>query len=144
MSTFPQPEPRDSESPRQDPFSNEDLRTIVADMEYSITVLEPRVRHFNRRLVDLFGPHPSSEDGSWVLLQEESDGTFRFAFEPIELRHVFRLESVFDLLRELVLDSDVPGAFGTRSSDDVGVRVLGDAAGLRELPSVHVRVQRRS
>lgn len=151
MSTFPQPESGESRPPNQDPlagqlqspFVDDDLCTEVTSIERAVTELEPRARHLNRRFVEFFGPHPSSSDGSWVFLVEGDDGSFRFAFEPLELRHVFRLESLFDEVRDLLRDNDIAGGAGGRSASDVGALVVGDAARLRSVPPIHVRVERR-
>ena len=144
MPHFPQPESPDGASPAQDPFQNEDLRTMVHGIEHTVTVVEPRVRHFNRQLVDLFGPHPSSPDGSWVFVTEGPEGSFHCGFRPIELRHVFRLESLFDRVGDLLAADDMADGLRGRSTDDLGARVVGDAAALRGVPPIHVRVERRS
>lgn len=144
MSTFPQPDSRDFETPHSDPFTNEDLRTVADGIEHSVTVIEPRIRHFNRRLTELFGPHPSSPDGTWVFVATDPDGSVRCGFHPIELPSIYRLESVFDEIRDLVGARDAEVGFGRRSPNDVGALVVGDAADLRDVPPIHVRVERRS
>lgn len=127
-----------------DPFLDDSLASTAVEIEHVVTVLEPRVRHLNRRLTDVFGAHPSSPNGEWVYIEHRDDGTYGLAFETIAVEHAFRLEEHFDVLARLTNDAGVDPCFSRTRVGDPGAAIVGDAAKLRSVPSVHVRTERRS
>lgn len=129
--------------PAGDPFGDHDLVLAADQMEMIITTLEPRARHMNRQWTDLFGPHPSSIDGCWFYIKQTDDDEFSIVMEDFKPQHAFRLDRRMEELRGLVADSEsISCATGLRDGD-FGAAIVGDAAALREIPSVHVRIERR-
>lgn len=127
-----------------DPFQDEALQRAAAEVEYVATHLEPRARHLNRRLTDVFGAHPSSENGSWVYIRQHDDGTFSLAIEDLAVEHAFRLEGHLDVLSGLTENAGVDPCFTRHPAVDPGALIVGDAAQLRHIPSIHVRIDRRA
>lgn len=126
-----------------DPFQNQALQEMAGEMEYVVTVLEPRARQMNRRFTDVFGSHPSSPDGAWVYIEHREDGTYALAFESIAVDHAFRLEEHFDAITDLVDEAGLHPCFSRMPGIDPGALIVGDAAQLRAIPSIHVRIERR-
>jgi hypothetical protein len=127
-----------------DPLQNEYLQQVAGELEYVVTELEPRARHLNRRFIDVFGAHPSSVDGSWVFIDDHGDGTYSLGFEHLDVRHAFRLEGHLDAITDLVDEAGIHPCFPRTPAIDPGVQIVGDAARLRNIPTIHVRIERRA
>lgn len=132
-----------SPSPFGDGFEPFDPSQSIEEIEKVVLDLEPKIRDLNRHMIDVLGPCPETENGTWAYLARTEDGDFVIGFEQLSFKSGMKLSNRFlDIYR--VLDGvNIAAPSSSQYQPDLGPAIVGDAASLRFLPSTHVRVVRK-
>lgn len=134
-----------------DPQGPDSLFTADAALEEAFTrthrlvlELEPLARDLNRILTDAFGPHPTSTDGTWTYIEQCDDDSYLIGLESLLPQHVFVVSDILRRSLSAAFASGDVSRTNLAAAVDIGPSIVGEAAQLRSVPPVHVRVERRS
>ena len=125
------------------PLPDDALRAAADVVEQLVLELEPLARDLNRLLTDAFGRHPSSVDGTWTFINHGDDDSFTIGLESIPPRHVLAIGDVLRKAFNAAFDGGHAARLNLGKWCDLGPAIVGEAAALRAVPPVHVRVERR-